>query len=179
MKQYIHLFTLSLLALHLVGCSGGNNVPQEKWLTLKKDIFSISYPESWAPDSTASGDVLFNIQSPRRDVGDKELESISLVTQDIGIKDWDLDSFVVYIENQLSLMIQDLKIIENERIEDETQPYHRILYKGRFAEKNITHEQRYWVVGDSAYTLAFSATSKDYDWFKEDAKKMMDSFSLN
>lgn len=178
MKKLIFPIALLFLAVQLASCGGNSETPAENWLTFEQDNYSITYPESWTPDSTVSGEVAFSFLSPRRDVGDNMLDNVSLVISDLSSNGWGLDSFVNYMEGELPSMISDLKILENERKTDQAEAYHRLLYTGKYAGNEIKYEQRFWVLDGTGYTLAFSASTKDYDWYKEDADKMMNSFSI-
>ncbi len=178
MKNLSLILFAFLVASFMMSCDGGTNQPAKKMIKLEGEGFSITYPEDWSLDSTETEGVAFSILSPRRDLGDKELESVSLVKQDLVREDWNLDSFVVYMEGYIPSITEELKILENERKEANGKAFHRILYTGSFARKDIKYEQRYWVEGAYAYTLAFSSSQKDYDWFKEEADQMMDSFTF-
>ena len=179
MKNLIRLSLFAFLVLHLSSCDGGGpKTPPEKMLEHKVDGFTVSYPESWSLDTAKSSDEAFTILSPRRDIGDRYLESVSLVTQDVSSKGWNLDSFVVSMENYLPEIIGEFKIDKSERKEANGKSYHRIMYSGLYADKDIQHEQRYWVEDGMALTLSFSAGTEDYDWYREDAEKIMDSFSF-
>ena len=179
MKNLIRLSLFAFLVLHLSSCDGGGpNTPPEKMLDHKVEGFTVSYPESWSVDTAKAEDVVFNILSPRRDIGDRYLESVSLVTQDVSSKGWNLDSFVVSMEGYLPEVIGELKMEVNERKEAGGKAYHRLLYSGIFANKDIKHEQRYWVEDGIALNLSFSAGTEDYDWYREDAERIMDSFKF-
>ncbi len=185
MKQFAFPIVLFFLAVQFVSCSGGTVTKEENWRTLDEDNYSITYPESWKRDTAKAEGVAFSFLSPQRGIGDNWLDNVSLVLNDISSNNWGLDSFVTYMEGELPSMIENLKILENERVEnsngDEPDPvntHHRLLYTGNFAGKEIKFEQRFWAFGGTAYTLAYSATQKDYDWYKEEAEKMMNSFII-
>ncbi len=185
MKRFAFPIALLFLAVQLISCAGDTKTEAEPWLTLEGDNYSITYPESWKRDTAETEGVAFSILSPQRGIGDNWLDNVSLALSDVSSKGWGLDSFVTYMEGELPSMIANLKILENDRIGDSngqkadpTRTYHRLLYTGKFSGKDIKYEQRYWVVDGMAYVLAYSASEKDYDWFREEAEKMMGSFVI-
>lgn len=57
-------------------------------------------------------------------------------------------------------------------------PYQKEVYSGDQANYKLAFEQYYWVVGNNAYVLTFTAEQTAYDEYKAIGEKMMNTFRI-
>jgi hypothetical protein len=148
----------------------------DQWKTLKEANYSIEYPTSW--DLTQSGQMntSFILMTKAEDDKDKFRENINLIIQDLKGNEMDLQEYTKLSLAQISQMA-DSKLIENKPLK-RNPVCHKLVYTAQQSGMNLEFEQYYWVIGNNAYVLTFSAEEKKFKKYHITAEQIMDSFKL-
>jgi hypothetical protein len=79
-------------------------------------------------------------------------------------------------EQQFKTMITNGKLISSKRIKEGQ--YHEIVATGTQGVMDLKFKQYYWVRGNRAYVLTFTALQTTYDAYEALAGKVMNTFKV-
>lgn len=152
--------------------------PTESWKTLDDKGYSIQYPESWELKQDGTGGTKFIILSKQVNAQDQFRENVNLIVQSLAGQKIDLDKYTEISEQQIKQLIQNSHMKESTRVKTKKHPYQKEVYTGDSGPYKLAFEQYYWVIGDNAYVLTFTADQTAYDEYKSIGEKIMNSFQI-
>lgn len=181
--RYFRLIGFAAVLLGAVAC--GQTTQEEKdvdvpdgWKVVNEKEFVIQYPDSF--DLDMSGQMGMSLILLSKQVNQQDLfrENINLVIQDLSGQDIDLDKYTEISEEQIKTLITNSNIIESRRVKIDNSEFQKIIYTGTQGQFNLTFEQYYWVVKDSAYVLTLTCEEDQYQIYKDVGEEIIDSFRI-
>lgn len=176
MKQKILL--LLVIAFQIVGCQKNQKVETPKLEKSTKEInrngYSIVYDSTFRLEESGRNGVDFYLFAPTKP-GDDFAENINLMIQNLETLKYDLDQFVALSEKQIKT---SGKLIESVRKKSGEQEYHVIIFEGNFNGLDLKFLQYDFVKDDKAYVLTFSAKQNEFEKYRKEMEKVMNSFKL-
>lgn len=154
------------------------STPAGKWSVLDADGFSIQYPSDWELQQNGLGGTTFIVLSPITSSEDLFRENVNLLIQDLTGQNIDLNKYTAISEEQIKTMIANGHIIESKRVASEKNIYQKEIYTGDQGIYKLKFEQYYWVLDNKAYVLTFTAAQTNFDAYKADGEKILNSFHL-
>jgi hypothetical protein len=151
---------------------------KDHWKTYNDSGYSIRYPPAWELQSDGKTGVTFFISSPLESAEDKFRENVNLIIEDLTGGNIDLNQFVDISKEQIMKVITNSSIIESERIKGGSREHHKIIYTGDQGVFHLEFEQYYWMIGDKAYLLTFTAEKNRFTDWKETAEEILNSFVI-
>jgi hypothetical protein len=149
----------------------------EEWKTLHESNYSVDYPSTWELNQTKGMGTSF-ILFARGEAEGKFRENVNLMIQDLTGMGIDLNKYVEVSEQQIRTMLANAKIIGSKRIKTAAGEYHEIMYAGDQGAYHLQWKQYYWVQGEKAYVLTYTATQATYDQYFPTADKVLNSFKI-
>lgn len=186
MKPYLPILTLILLVS--CGQKSSTESKQEEsttdessldgWKHLADKDYSIQYPEDWELNQDGTAGTKFVILSKQKNAEDQFRENVNLIVQSLAGQNIDLDKYTEISEQQIKQLISNSNIKESTRVTTGKYPYQKDVYDGDQGIYKLTFEQYYWVIGDNAYVLTFTAEQTAYDEYKSMGEKIMNTFQI-
>lgn len=170
----IIIFTLLFSKLLLAQESTSNAA----WKTLESEEYSIQYPSTWELNKSGLMGTAFIFLSQPEGPSDDFRENVNLVVQALNGQKVSMDQFVQLTKNQLEVMINDVNILYDERLEKAGMDYHRMIYTGTQDGFNLKLEQYYFLANDKVYVLTLTCKIVDFEDYAEIGEKIMGSFEL-
>lgn len=156
----------------------GTSTFQESWKTFSKDEYSIKYPENWKLDASGNMGTVFILFSARASETDSFRENINLTTQDFSKYTMSLDHFAQLSESQIKSVIENAKILESKKLENNGKHYYKIVYTGDQGPYTLKYKQYYFIENKKAYVLTYTSLVSTYDKYNQVATMIMDSFKV-
>ena len=150
----------------------------ETWNNFSEDNYAITYPSSWALDTSGQMGTVLILFAPSESDSDLFKENINLIIQDIATYKLDLDAYAKLSTEQIKTMITNSKILENKKIKQGNNEYQKVTYTGDLQSYHLTFEQYYWVTEGKAYVLTFTSEQSKFKQYKETGEKILNSFAL-
>ena len=151
-----------------------NDIPG--WKTYNGINFSIQYPPSWELSSPANIGVIFVLFSPLENNLDKFKENVNLMIQDLSGRQIDLNKFIELSEAQMKYYGENSVILENQRIKNSTNEFHKLVYTAVQGILQLWFEQYVWMINEKAYLLTLSCEQAKTPDYKEIGEKILNSF---
>ena len=148
------------------------------WPSFNQKEYTVKYPADWQLDKSGQSGTSFVLFSPLENKADLFKENVNLLVQDLTGKNIDLTKYTEISEGQINTMMPNSKIIESTTIKNKSIPYHKIIYTGDQGQFHLKFEQYYWVVKNKAWILTFTSEAIKFLQYKEEAEKIMNSFTL-
>ena len=180
--KHIHLSALAIFFIGLISCGEGKKeaVENEKnWKTLSENNYSIHYPESWEVDKSGKLGMSFMLLSKLTSDKDEVRENVNLLVQDLPGGKMSLDKYVEISEGQIKSVISNASIIESTRENSDEFEYHKVLYTGDEGENKFKFEQHIYIKNGKAYVLTLTCELDQFDKYKEDGEKILNSFRFS
>lgn len=174
-----NLLLLALIAtsLSMMGQSLSTK-PANAWKTLENKTFAIQYPSNWTLNNSGMMGTSFIIFSQLTSTKDSFRENVNLVIQNLNGQLINLDQYTDISVKQIKQIATNGHLIESKRIKNKEGEYQRMVYTGDQGTFKLKFIQYYWVKNGSAYVLTFTAEVSEFDRFKEEAEKSLNSFTL-
>jgi hypothetical protein len=175
MRLLILLFfiflTFSVLAQQTV-------INSDSSLKIERLRYSLSYPKSWALDTSKMFGMDILVRSPKADSLDDFSENLNVFVQDLKGQNYNLLRMGQESEGQIKNTVTDLELIDS-RLDSTTSPqYYSLKYKGRQGKFLLTTIQRYYLKDDVGYALTFTIKNGKEDEYILIADKIFGSFRL-
>lgn len=148
------------------------------WKTLENNDYSIQYPNDWELQQNGQAGTKFILLSKLVTPQDQFRENVNLLIQDLTGQNINLDKYTAISEGQIKTMIKNGTILESKRIRTNGKEYQKEVYTGDQAMYKLKFEQYYWVIGTKAYVLTFTAELSNFDSYKTDGEKILNSFVI-
>tara|TARA_B100002049_G_C16025778_1_gene352314 strand:- start:493 stop:1008 length:516 start_codon:yes stop_codon:yes gene_type:complete len=139
--------------------------------------YSIEYPKNWILDESGKEGESFVIY-PKIESEKVFVENINLIKQNLGQSELTIKQLKSIIENQVSNILNNPKIISSEIANKNGLTYHKILVKGEASGMNFQTKVYTFLTDTNLYTLTLVSKLEDYDKIKIVSDKIMDSFSV-
>lgn len=139
--------------------------------------YSIEYPENWSLDESGKEGSWFVIH-PTLETEKNFVENINLVKQNLGQNELTIEQLKSIIENQISNMLYNSKIIISEITNKKGLKYHSIIASGEMSGLNFVTKIYTFPSNNNLYTLTLVSKAEDYEKIKVVSNKIMDSFYL-
>ena len=169
---------LLVVALQIVGCQKNQKTETPELEKGSKEIdkngYSIVYDSVFRLDESERNGAEFYLFRSTNQRGDF-VENINLMIQNLETLKYDLDQFTTLSENQIKA---SGKLIESVRKKSGGQEYQIIIFEGNFNGLDLKFLQYDFVKDNKAYVLTFSAKRNEFENFRKEAEKVMNSFKL-
>ncbi len=176
---------LLALLLGLLGAAFGQNAENPaittetgSWKLLDTEEYSIEYPAHWELNDSKMMGTSFLLLSPLRSPDDLFRENVNLMAEDLRGQELGLDEYVGLALQQMQRLITDGQLLESERLQAHGKDYHRILYTGKQGIFELKFLQYCWIRAGQAQVLTLSCEAKEYDNYREEGEKVMNSFAF-
>ena len=153
---------------------------QEKWIEYSENNYEISYPESWTKQQ--KGTAIFFL-SPKGNEKDLFQENVNVIVQDLSSQPMTLEEYTNLTKNQITQALGSSAIVSVKDLSFSGQQAKEMIYtmpknpmQGR--NLNLKLRQVWFIKGNNAYLLTYTAQSSEYDNYLETAKGIFDSFKL-
>lgn len=178
MNLFSTLF-LCLLFLASACKSSEKKAPlKQGWLRLEEPDYSISYPDSFELDKSGRLRTKFILSVKSEDYYRVFRENVNLMRQNIKSMNLDLAGFAKLSEKEILELIPEAKLISSESLKKNKQAYHKIIYTGEQQGMKLQWLQYYFVEGDRAYVLTFTARQAVFSDYQALAEEICESFEL-
>lgn len=151
--------------------------PQAEWKLLSKDSYSIQYPSNWDLDQTGYEGTTFLIASELTSPQDPFRENVNMIIHDLRGTTIYLDKLVKQSESTFQSSLMNYNLIESKRIKG-TLEYHRIIFTGDKKNLKLKFEQYIIMKGIKAYVLTYTAEQTQFDNYKLQGEKILNSFKI-
>jgi hypothetical protein len=152
-------------------------VPDD-WKVLKEVQYSIRYPGSWDLNQSGQMGTSFILFSRLSSSQDQFKENVNLIIQDLTGMNIDLDKYVEISEGQIRTLIINGNLLESRRLVSNGINYQKVIYTGKQGIYNLKFEQYFWVVKDKAFVLTLTCEVNEFEKYKENGEKILNSFKL-
>ncbi len=166
-KKFLLLFLTPLLVF-------GQKVESKKY---DHPDYSIEYPENWILDESGKEGTFFVVY-PNIETDKDFVENINLIKQNLGQNKLTIEQLKSIIENQVSNMLDNSKIILSEIINDKGFSYHKLLVTGETSGMNFITRIHTIPVENNLYTLTLVSKAEDYENIKDISNQIMNSFTI-
>ncbi len=168
---------LGVLACWLLFFSEGNGqAEKDPGKLLDQTDYLLTYPSSWSLDQSGQMGTQFILFTGQNNAGFRD--NLNLIVQDLKGSGFDLDKYAALSEGQVKTMITHAQIIESKRIRSEANEFQEIVFTGDQGILHLKWKQRYWVKGEKAFVLTFTASQAAYAGYDQQNEKVFDSFRL-
>jgi len=177
-----HLAGLLIAALTITAWS---QKPPAGWKVLSQANYTIQYPANWTLDQSGSQSLAFMIHTELTSLNDPFRENVDLIIQDLRGTTIYLNKYVKMSEEKLGTILNNFKIVESTRMNDHRGEFHKLIFTGDVqsisgsdANLKLKFEQYIWVKGIKAYVLTFHAEVNQFDTYKVEGEKILNSFKI-
>lgn len=147
------------------------------WQVLDDPKYVIKYPPDWELSRAQQG-VEFAVLSPLKSEEDRFRENVNLMVQDLAGMDINLDKYVEITNEQIKTMVISGQLWESERIKNDGDEFHQMVYSGKFGDFNLKFEQFIWIRSEKAYVLTLTCIYKEFYDYLPIGHIILDSFNL-
>ncbi len=165
---------LALILITTLRTFGQSN----KWKSLHEKNYSIEYPEKWELNRSNEMGTSFIIFSELTSEKDQFRENVNLVVQDLTGQNIDLDKYIKLSESQIKTLITDGNIISSDRFNKKGYEFHKLVSTGKQGVFNLKFELYIWVQNNKAYVLTLTCEMSEFNNFKNEGEKILDSFKI-
>ena len=166
-KILLILFLTPLLTL-------GQKVKSKKY---DHPEYSIEYPVNWILDESGKEGSSFLVY-PNTETDKDFVENINLIKQNLGQNELTIEQLKSIIENQVSNMLDNSKIILTEIINDKGISYHKLLVTGETSGMNFITRIHTIPIENNLFTLTLVSKAEDYENIKNVSNQIMNSFTI-
>ena len=139
--------------------------------------YSIEYPENWILDESGKEGSSF-VLYPDSDTDKDFVENINLIKQNLGQNKLTVEQLKSIIENQVSSMLENSKLILSEIITEKGISYHKLIVSGESNGMNFITRIHTIPIKSNLFTLTLVSKAKDYENIETVSNEIMNSFSL-
>jgi hypothetical protein len=148
------------------------------WKVLTKDNYSIQYPVNWDLDQTGYEGTTFLIASALTSTQDLFRENVNLIIHDLRGTTIYLNTLVKQSESTFQATLANFKIIESNRRKDTTGEYHKLIFTGDKGNLKLKFVQILRIKGIKAYVTTFAAEQAQFENYKAEGEKILNSFKI-
>jgi serine/threonine-protein kinase len=147
------------------------------WLKYEavKEELTVEYPADWELDTTGMMNTTFILKSPKENPKDEFQENINLLVQDLAGYNLDLTKFTEITESQIRQMLVESKILMSAPVHFLEMPAHQLSYSGKLNHIMLKWEQIFWIEGEKAFILSYSAKIEAFEKYHPIAEQIMNS----
>lgn len=146
------------------------------WTTFKTDDYLIDHPLSWTIDTSRKMGIELFIFSPPDSVNDKFRENINVVSSDVEGLNISLDTFVKVSQKQIETIATDCIILESALYKSGDKIFHKLDFTAKQGVFHLRFVQYYFAKSKRVYTVTLTTELKNFDNYKFNGIKIMDSF---
>lgn len=183
MKLHTTLFIVAIACCSLVA-NAQQDAPRNyqmpaKWLKLDAGRFTIEHPDSWLQDVSGDAGTTFFVHTPLSDEEDSFTDNINLLEQVVGPEHAQLDAYVEMSIGNIPVFFTNSNIIKKEKKKLNKRDFYMLEYIGDLNGFTLHFIQYITMLDGKAVILTFTAQPRDFDYYKEAAVKVMNSFKIN
>jgi eukaryotic-like serine/threonine-protein kinase len=147
------------------------------WLKYEavKEKLTVEYPADWELDTTRVMNTTFILKSPKENTKDEFQENINLLVQDLAGYNLDLAKFTEITESQIQQMLAESKILMSAPVHFLEMPAHQLSYSGKFNNVMLKWEQIFWIEGEKAFILSYSAKIEAFEKYHNTVEQIINS----
>jgi hypothetical protein len=168
--------SIIFICLPLFFIEGYCQVDKDAWTSMDQSDFALSHPAGWSLDQSGQAGTKFILFTGQSNSGFRD--NVNLIIQDLKGSGFDLDKYVTLSEGQVKTLITNSQIIESKRVKSELGEFQEVIFTGDQGVFNLKWRQRYWLKGEKAFVLTFTASQATYDQYKQISQKLFDSFHV-
>jgi len=178
MKLIKLYFCLCLAPFFALGQTEDTPISVE-WTTLEIENYSFEYPKDWSLDQTGMMGTKFLLFSPFANTEDQFGENVNLIIQNLTGLNLNLESYTALSLSQIENFITDFQLTKSKTEEKDGMKYQHMIYTGKQGVFELTFEQYFWIINETAYVMTFTSETKQYEQYKKTGLAILDSFKLN
>jgi hypothetical protein len=167
---------ISVIYLLIFFDEGYCQVEKDAWTVIDQSDFALSYPASWSLDQSGRSGTKFILFTGQNNSG--FADNLNLIIQDLKGSGFDLDKYVTLSEGQVKTAITNSQITESKRQKSELGEFQEVIFTGEQGVFHLKWRQRYWVKGEKAFVLTFTASQATYGNYIDVNQKLFDSFKV-
>jgi len=168
---------LTLILMSIVFLSFSLKTGNEEWKTHETKYYKIEYPSTWDLNLSGQMNTKFMIFAPTESASDKFKENVNLISEATKAEQT-LDTYIKTSIEQIKKVLSGVKIIEDKRIKNNNDEYHKLVYQVKQGAFNLNILQNIRIVKNKSYVLTFTAEKSKYKSYLPTAEKIMDPFKL-
>lgn len=171
-----HIAIGILAATLLAGMPQTTTAQDNRWITLDKAEYTMTYPNEWRLDESGDNGAIFTLYAPFTDEEDTYMEMISLTMQPQNGLNMTLDKWVKSTTADIPFFYKNSSIFTN-KVEKKSGMDCAVLhYTGSINDFGLMIYQYHWLINEQLFTLSFTSQPESTERFMPLAKQMMDSF---
>lgn len=171
------LLVISLFAYQFIFSQTTEKTANDStWTTFKTEHYLIDHPISWRIDTSGKMGIELFIFSPPDSANDKFRENINVVSSGVEGLDISLDTFVTVSQKQIETMATDCIILESALHKSGDKIFHKLDFTAKQGVFHLRFVQYYFAKSKRVYTVTLTTELKNFDYYKLDGIKIMDSF---
>jgi len=148
------------------------------WKTFEHKEYSIQFPDSFEYKTVEKKGAIFILFPKDTSSAYNFRSNINLIIQDLQGQDISLNDYVILSESQIETMVTNGNLIKSERFNKNNFEFHRLIYTGIQGKLTLKFEQHFTIKNEKAYILTFTATEEQFESYKAEKEKIMNSFKI-
>ncbi len=164
----------------LIMIIGSSSCSQEEWNKHSGDNYEISHPSSWIKQQKGTA---FFFLSQKENEKDLFQENVNVMVQDLSKQPMTLEDYTNLTKQQVKQAFGSSAIVSIKGLNFAGQQAKEMVYimpknpmQGR--NLNLKLRQVWFIKGNKAYLITYTAESSEYDNYLETAEGIFDSFKL-
>jgi serine/threonine-protein kinase len=146
------------------------------WSKVDESEYAASYPSKWKLDQSGIVGTKFVISDSELIGGFRA--NTTLLIQDVTGSGIDLGRYFELSESKLKSAITNAEVVYSKRITASGKECQEFVFKGDQGIFHLKWRQRYWVKGNRAYVLTFTASQAVFDDYTLVADKIFNLFAF-
>lgn len=158
MKQLKNLL-LALPVILLAACQ--SQPATDKWETLDKPDFSVSYPAGWEMNTSGYMGSSFFVMDTSQSADESFRENVNLIIQET--QNMELKAFAQITEDQLRSAIEGFKVVKKGDAKLSGFDAYEMVFTGTQGENKLKWKQVYTIQNNKVYVVTFTSGLSSYD----------------
>lgn len=138
---------------------------------------TLEYPPEWDLNESVHN-VLVAFVSGQEDEGDTFRENVTINVTELDSESIDLKEYKEAVISHMTLLTNELKVIQDKKIKVAKQKAGKLVYKGILGEQELQWDQVFLFKGHMLYTIVYVAEVDKYNKFKFGYEKILKTFKF-
>jgi len=177
-RQNIIFLVLGMIGIGLIAIIALVYFKQRHWRGYENETagFGLKYPPDWSyVDNRNGAAVIF--YSPIETDLDAFQENFNIVIQNVPLELTDIDKYTnKAIEQMKAVFKENFEVVESSPMRINGQMGYKLVFIGKGPETELKYQSCWFLVGDTAYQLTYTALASKYDKFITAVNRMVSSF---
>lgn len=146
--------------------------------SFSKSNYKIEYPKSWRLDTSRIMGTEFFLFTPLENQTDKFSENVSLIIQDLGGENINLETYKTISDKQITDFATEPTIFESVIKKVNDKEYFRLVYAMTQGKTRLKITSFCYIKNGKAYLITFTTELEKFETYKETGEKILNSFSF-